>query len=179
MNNPSPTLPEPIRPVRVKRHRINWEASDLDLAEITAQRAVTLAPQIATGSWYLNPGYTASSPTPTKEFFQTVLTLRSTWLRTCRQIMGNSGQRRHARQAESQGRRGALLDFNLNVSEGVLAPRPPLPISLSGLPGEQRREVIEAGQIAKGLGFGGLLFIDGNPIPPRTWQSIADGLLNL
>ena len=29
------------------------------------------------------------------------------------------------------------------------------------------------------LAFGGILFIDGNPIPPRLWQAGADGLLNL
>jgi hypothetical protein len=83
MNNPPSSNPDSIQPVRVHRHIVDWEASDLDLAELTAQRAVTLAPQIAAGCWFLNPRYTVSSPAPTAEFFRTVVNLRSTWLRTC------------------------------------------------------------------------------------------------
>lgn len=178
MNNDSSSDPENIHPVRVKRHRVDWEASDLDLAEITAQRVVTLAPQIATGAWFLNPAYTVSSPNPSAEFFRTVLNLRSAWLRTCRQIMGNSGQRRLARYAETQGRRGVLLDSNADDSPDESGCRAKISVFPSSLPHAHRRELIETGQIAKQLGLSGILFIDGNPIPPRSWQSRANELLN-
>jgi hypothetical protein len=176
MNNPSPTLPEPIQFVCVQRHRVDWEASDIDLADLTAQRAVTLAPQIATGCWFLNPRYTVSSSAPSAKFFRTVLRLRSTWLRTCRQIMGNSGQRHLARLFERRGRLGALLPLDLDdaaVDQSV--PREEL-VLLSELSPDRRREVIEAGQLAKSLGSSGILLIDGQVIPHKMWQAQADRL---
>jgi len=174
MNNAPSSNPKPIQPVRVQRHKVNWEASDLDLAEITGQRAISLAPQIATGCWFLNPRYTVSSPAPTAEFFQTVLRLRSTWLRTCRQILGNSGQRSLVRQSESLGRRGTLLDFSPELAVGADDDQPSWSVQRSGLSKDQRREVIQAGQFAKQLSFSGILFIDGNLIQPSTWQASAE-----
>ncbi len=177
MNNAPSSNPDSIRPVRVQRHKVDWEASDLDLADLTAQRAMSLAPQIATGCWFLNPRYTVSSPTPTAEFFRTMLKLRSTWLRTCRQILGNSGQRHSARQVVTKGRLGAILSID-PIAVPSLPSDPSLPsVPIADLPDDQRREAIEAGQIAKMLAYSGTLFIDGNPVPPRTWQARADELL--
>jgi len=178
MNNDPSSNPEPIQPVRVKRHRVDWEASDLDLADITGQRAVTLAAQIATGCWFLNPRYTVSSPAPTAEFFRTVLKLRSTWLRTCRDIQGTSGQRHLAHQVVRKGRLGAILPIDPIAVPGHPSHLPLRSVPIADLPDDQRREVIEAGQIAKTLAYSGILFIDGNLIPPRTWQARADELLN-
>ena len=177
MNQPSPTDPESIQPVRVKRHRVDWEASDLDLAGITAQRAATLAPRIATGCWYLNPRYTVSSSAPLAEFFRTVLNLRATWLRTCREVQGTSGQRHLARQVESNGRLAATLPIDPFTSLGISSHGSPHSVLIGDLPDDQRREVVEAGQIAKMLAYSGIMFIDGNPIPPRTWQARANELL--
>ena len=176
MNNPSPTLPEPIRPVRVKRHRIDWEASDLDLAEITAQRAATLAPQIATGLWFLNPQYTVSSAAPSPEFFRTVLNLRASWLRTCREVQGTSGQRHLARQVINKGRLAATLTIDPVAGLDIPSHLSSRSVLVADLPDEQRRVAIEAGQIAKMLAYSGILFIDGNPVPPRTWQVMHEGL---
>jgi hypothetical protein len=178
MNNAPSFNPEPIQPVRVKRHRVDWEASDLDLAAITGRRAVTLAPQIATGCWFLNPRYTVSSPVPTAEFFRTVLRLRSTWLRTCREVQGTSGQRHLARQVVGQGRLGAITPIDPIAAPGLPSHLPFRSVSIADLPDDQRREVIEAGQIAKTLAYSGILFMDGNPVPPRTWRARADELLN-
>ncbi len=49
--------------------------------------------------------------------------------------------------------------------------------SMSGLSAFQRLEVINAGRTAKNLAFGGILFLDGELIPPRTWQAQADQFL--
>jgi len=174
MNNAPSSNPKPIQPVRVQRHKVNWEASDLDLAGITAQRAISLAPQIATGCWFLNPRYTVSSSAPTAEFFRTVLRLRSSWLRTCRQVLGNSGQRHLARQVVSKGRLGAILLGDPTDALGVPSDLPPRSVPIADLSDDQRREMIEAGQIAKTLAYSGILFIDGNPVPPRTWQARAE-----
>jgi len=176
MNNSSQSMPESIQPVCVRRHPVDWEANDL--AEVTAQRALSLGTNLERGCWYLNPQFTVSSPAPTAEFFRKVLDLRSSWLRTCRQVLGNHGQRRLARQAESQGRLGAILTINPEAEEESPDFRPPRSVPLSGLPDDQQREVIEAGQIARQLSLSGILFIDGNPIPPRTWIARADELLN-
>jgi len=176
MKNSSPNIPESVQPVSVRRHRVDWECADL--AEVTAQRAMSLGSKLANGCWFLNPRFTVSSPAPTAEFFRTVLSLRSSWLRTCRQVLGNYGQRRLSRQAERQGRQGAILAINPDAAEKDRSHRPPQSVPLSDLPDDQRREVIEAGQIAKGLGFAGVLFIEGDSIPPRTWQARADELLN-
>ena len=140
MNHDPSSNPEPIQPVRVKRHRVDWEASDLDLADITGQRALTLAPQIATGCWFLNPRYTVSAPAPTAEFFRTVLRLRSTWLRTCRQVMGNSGQRCLARQAERRGKLASLLTDGDEGEDTALLNRPNASIQSSEVSPEQKRE---------------------------------------
>jgi len=176
MNKPSPIKPEPIQPVSVRRHRVDWEANDL--AEVTAQRAMSLGPKLANGCWFLNPRFTVSSPAPTAGFFRTVLNLRSSWLRTCRQVLGNHGQRQLARQVESQGRQGPILAMNPIAAEEDPCHRHPQTVPLSDLPDDQRRKVIEAGQVAKQLGLSSILFIDGDPIPPRTWQARADELLN-
>ena len=174
MNNPSPTLPKPVQPVRVKRHRVDWEASDLDLAGITAQRAVSLAPRIATGCWYLNPRYTVSSPSPSAEFFRTMLNLRASWLRTCREVQGTSGQRHLARQVVSKGRLVATLPIDPIRSLGVSSHGSLHPVVIEDLPDDQRREVIESGQIAKMLAYSGILFIHGDLVTPRTWQARAE-----
>lgn len=176
MNHFSPTMPEPIQSMSVRRHRVDWEANDL--AEVTAQRAMSLGPKLANGCWFLNPRFTVSSPAPTAGFFRTVLNLRSCWLRTCRQVLSNHGQRQLARQVESQGRQGPILAINPIAVEEFPAHRFPRSVPVADLPDDQRREVIEAGQIAKQLGLSGVLFIDGDPIPPRTWQARADELLN-
>jgi hypothetical protein len=178
MNNPPSSNPDSIQPVRVHRHIVDWEASDLDLAELTAQRAVTLAPQIAAGCWFLNPRYTVSSPAPTAEFFRTVVNLRSTWLRTCREVQGASCQRHLARQVVRRGRLGAITPIDPIADPGPFTDLSSRSVSLADLPDDQRREVIEAGQIAKMLAYSGILFIEGQPIPPRTWQAKADELLN-
>lgn len=175
----SPTQPKPVQPVRVRRHRINWGASDLDLAEVTAQRAMSLGPQFARGCWYLNPRFTVSCPAPTAEFFAKVRELRSAWLRTCRQVLGNYGQRQLARQVEGQGRQGAILPVYSVAAVENTSDQPPEPISLSDLPAYCRREVVEAGQVAKQLAFSGLLFLDGELIPPQTWQAMAEALNRL
>jgi len=85
MNNSVPTIPEPIQPPCVRRHRVYWEANDL--AEVTAERATSLGPKLATGCWYLCPRFTVSSPAPTAAFFRKVIEVRSSWLRTCRQSL--------------------------------------------------------------------------------------------
>jgi hypothetical protein len=50
----------------------------------------------------------------------------------------------------------------------------PNSLGLSGLTGALRREVIQAGRTAKNLAFGGVLFIDGELIPPRVWQAMTE-----
>lgn len=176
MTHQPPTKPEPVQLVAVWRHRVDWE--DSDLAEVTAQRAVALATRIATGCWYLNPRYTVSSADPSAEFFRAVLDLRCTWLHTCRQVLGNSGQRHLARQVEARGRRGALLDPNPDGPTGEAGRLVDMSVVRSSIPRDRRRDVIEAGQMAKSLAFGGVMFIDGQPIPPPAWQAKADDLLN-
>jgi len=178
MNHVPSSDPKLIRPVRVQRHKVDWEASDLDLAEITAQRAVNLAPQIATGCWFLNPRDTVSSPTPTAEFFRTVLKLRSTWPRTCREVQGTSGQRHLAHQVVRKVRLGAIMPIDPIAVPGLPSHLSSRSVLVADLPDDQRREVVEAGQFAKTLAYSGILFIDGNPVPPRTWQARADKLLN-
>lgn len=171
MNSLAPVQPEPDQPVTVRHHRVDWEADDL--AEITARRAMDLGPRLQQGCWYLTPRYTASSPTPTAEFFAKIRELRSTWLRTCRQIQGPSGQRLLGRQAVREGRLGAGLEI-------ATAPHPHRrreTILLRDLPADQRRDVVEAGQVARQLAFSGIMFIDGEHVPPRTWNQTADELL--
>lgn len=177
MNNESSSDPNPIGPVRVKRHKVDWEASDLDLAEITGQRAATLAPRIATGCWFLNARYTVFSTAPTAEFFRTVLNLRSTWLRTCRQSLSNHGQRSEVRKAERQGRLAALLETDQEGNGDSPASTLPVSVPWTELSDSQRREVIQSGHLAKNLSFSGVLFIDNELIPPRTWQQMADDIL--
>lgn len=177
MNNAAATNPESIQPVTVRRHHVDWEASDLDLTELTARRALSLGPKLQQGCWYLCPRFTVSCPAPTAAFFRTVLELRSSWLRTCRQVQGNYGQRQQARQAERQGRLGAHLSIDPDAAAGLPCRQRPKFVPPPARPGGQRRGIIEAGQIAKQLGFGGIMFIDGNPIPPQTWQAQADRLL--
>src|SRR4051812_44687448 len=104
-NDAAPTKPEPIPPVAVRRHRVDWEADDL--AELTARRFLSRHQKLRQGCWYLTPRFTVSCPAPTAEFYRTVLHLRSAWLRTCRQVQGKPGHRYQARQAEREGRRGA------------------------------------------------------------------------
>lgn len=173
MNDAATPAPEPILPVTVRRHRVDWEADDL--AEVTARRAMSLGSKLQRGSWYLSPRFTVSCPAPTAAFFRTVLELRSSWLRTCRQVLGNHGQRSEARRVERAGRLACSLVFN----QPGEAPSPPRSRSGSSrvvLTVSRRREVVQAGRTAKNLAFSGILFVEGEQLPPRTWQARYAGL---
>ena len=167
---------EATHPVRVQRHRVDWEANNFDLSNLTGERINRQAGEIVTGCWYFNPRYTVSSPTPTVEFFQKVISTRSTWLRTCRQVQGKSGQRHLARRTEQRGRLSSLLPNTPGSGDEVHADWRGTPLSLSGLSPTVKRDIAEAGHLAKGLGYAGVLFIDGQLIPPRVWQAKADHL---
>jgi hypothetical protein len=170
MNNAAPN-PETIPPVIVRRHRVDWEANDL--AELTSRRALSRHQRLRTGCWYLNPRFTVSCPAPTAEFFRTVSHIRSSWLRTCRQVQGKPGHRYQVRQAEREARRGTLLMTDPEVTENPSVHLLSKTTSIRDLPAYHRREVIKAGQVAKQLSFSGILLIDGELIPPRTWQTLA------
>ena len=174
MNNAA-TNPETNPPVTVRRHRVDWETDDL--AELTAQRAITLDLKLQQGCWYLNPRFTVSCPAPTAEFFAKVKELRSAWLRTCRQVQSKPGHRYQARQAKREGRRGALLMIDPEIATEVPHHRPGEPAFLAELPPDRRSEILRSGHLAKQLAYSGVLFIDGEIIPPHTWQTQADQLL--
>lgn len=170
MNNPRPT--KLVQPVTVRRHRVDWE-SDV-LQDATAQRVMSLGSKLESGCWYLNARFTVSSPVPTAEFFAKVKELRSSWLRTCRQSLGNHGQRMEARKAERRGRFAAITEVNQSgetISSSQSQLNSP---GLSGLTVALWCEVIQAGRTAKNLAFGGVLFINGKLIAPRIWQAMAD-----
>lgn len=172
----TPSGIEAIQPVRVQRHRVDWGASDFDLSVLTAERINRQAEEVSTGCWYFNPRYTVSAPTPTGAFFQKVIDLRSTWLRTCRQVQGTSGQRHLARRAEYLGRLGSLPPDVPGSGDEVYAGRRGTPIRLSDLSPMVKRDVSEAGHIARSLSYAGVLFIDGQPIPSQAWQAKAEQL---
>ena len=178
MSIPSPMKPEPDQPVTVRRHRIDWEASDLDLAEVTAQRAMSLGPKLARDCWYLNARYTVFSPTPSAAFFRTVRDRRSAWLHACRQTLSNYGQRQEARKLRRQGQLDALIELHPTTAGEGECSTPPEIIPWSMLTEAERQELIENGRLAKQLGFSGVLFSNGELIAPRTWQKLADELLS-
>ena len=178
MSIPSPMKPEPVQPVTVRRHRVDWEASDFDLAKVTAQRAMSLGPQLARDCWYLNARYTVFSPTPSAAFLRTVLERRSAWLHACRQILSTYGQRQEARKLRRQGQLDALIELHPTTAGEGECKTPPKIIPWSMLTEAERQELIENGRLAKQLGFSGVLFSNGELVAPRTWQKLADELLS-
>ncbi len=173
----SPTKPRPIAPVRVRRHPVDWGTiSDLD--DITAERMVSLGPKLATGSWYLNARFTVSSPAPTPEFFKRVIELRSAWLRTCRQTLSIYGQRQEARKLRRKGQRAAFAELHMTEEDRTQSQRPPEVIPWTTLSEAERQEVLQCGRLAKNFAFSGVLFINGDLIPPRTWQAMADTIIS-
>lgn len=171
-----PATPVPNGPVTTMRYPDGWGAS-CDLDDFLGQRIMALAPLIVIGCWFLNPRFSVWSLDPTAAFFAEVRKVQASWLQTTRQVMEKPGQRREVRKAEQEGRRAAFLRF----SRAPLAPQhsqaPSQAILLGSLSSEQRIEVIRAGQLAKQLAFGGVLFIDGEQIPPTTWNRLADEAL--
>lgn len=161
------------RTVTVLRHNIDWEDPS-DLGSITGKRALSLGDEFLRGSWYLNPRYTVHSPVPSAEFYQKARKARSSWLRTARQVLGNYGQRCLSRQVEREGRQAAILSV-MESTGGRVATRQELDsVRLSNLSRIHRSEVIEAGHLANQLAFSGILYIDGQPVPPRAWQAEPD-----
>jgi hypothetical protein len=175
MINFNATNPEPISPVTVSRHPVDWDSS-IDLDEVTALRASSLGNELTWGCWYLNPRFTVYSPAPTTEFFHKVLELRSSWLRTTRQALSTPGQRREARKVARQGRLASVPEISLSCNDSTSTQPSPDSLSCSLLTNSKRLEVIQAGRMSKSLAFSGVLFIDGELIPPRTWQTMARDL---
>jgi hypothetical protein len=171
-----PAIPTLNRPVTTMRHPVDWGAS-FDLDELVGQRAMALAKYLATGCWYLNPQYTVRSLNPAAEFFAGVRKAQSSWIQSTRDIMEDSGRRQEVRKAVQKGRRAAFLGLTPAPSAGQSPDPPTSPIPLGSLSSDQRREVIKAGQLAKQLAFGGVLFINGELIEPPTWNRLADELL--
>lgn len=89
---------EPDRPVTVRRHPVDWEAADFEVA--TAQRYLDWKQRLSRGIWYLNPRYTVHAAAPTPAFFLKVREVQGSWLRMVRQSIHNRGLRREARRRE-------------------------------------------------------------------------------
>jgi hypothetical protein len=68
--------------------------------------------------------------------------------------------------------------INPEIATEVSRHRPGQPVLLAELPPNLRPEVLRSGHLAKQLAYSGVLFIEGDIIPPRTWQVRADQLLN-
>ncbi len=161
--------------VRVTKHPLDW-GNIKDLGDPTKEHLRLLGNRIHHCAWFLNPLFTVHAPSPSPEFFQAVYAARSQWLRTSRQVLGNSGQRREARQAEHRGRLTAYLEITHPESDGLNPTRPPESSPFAGLTQEQRNQILSVGKAAKQLAFTGILLINGNLIPPHIWEAMANQL---
>jgi hypothetical protein len=122
---------QPIQPVTVRRHQIDWDDDQFDI--VTAQRALGWGRRLSRGCWYLNPRYTVQAPAPSAPFFKKVREVQGSWLSTVRQAIHNRGLRRESRQRD---------------------------------------------HLERQLAFSGVLFFDGDIIPPNTWNRLADRLIH-
>ncbi len=164
----TPTLRDPFGLVVVATHHPNWDSS-ADLLDEVEVRLSLLGNLASNGAWFLNPGFTVSSSTVSAEFFRAARHARSQWLK---QVRGSISLQRETRSVVARARRSAIL-YALGLgAEGLHAN-----LSLSSLSAEERQEVQEDGRTAKQLTFSGVMYIGGDPIQPRTWNSMADELL--
>jgi hypothetical protein len=122
--------------------------------------------------------FTVHAPTPSAAFLEAALKARSQWLRTVRQVLSNRGKRQQARDAEQRGRRVGYLEILSTHPEIGRVPSPDESLPLSDLTDDQRAKVLSSGKLAKQFAFSGIMIIGGKHIPPHTWRSQADRLLN-
>jgi hypothetical protein len=169
----------PTLPVTVRRHRIDWDNDQFDV--VTGKRIQTLGRRLSSGSWYLNPEYTVSCSAPTAEFFQRVKEVQSDWRWTRRKGrpgLGNHGLKQEAKKAVRQGRRAAFWELDLDFRKVSAEESLPQVIPLQSLPPTERQYLIQAGRLAKQLAFCGVMFFEGELVPPPTWNEMADKLLS-
>jgi hypothetical protein len=180
---PDPTAPfqpgksSPGLVLEVSKFPFDWGTSQ-DPGDLTEERLALLGDRIFSGAWFLNPICVVHAPTPSAAFFRAALKTRSQWLRTARQAMSNHGQRHRAREAEQRGRRVGYLEIlSTHPGKGRVPSSDESPW-LSDLTDEQRAEILASGKLARQFAFSGLMIIDGNHVPPRTWQAQADQVLH-
>lgn len=163
--------------VEVAKYPIDWD-SNRELEELAGDRFSALGELILRGAWFLTPTCTVHAHSPSPTFFRAALKARGRWLFAVRHTLRNRGLRDQARAAEDRGRRVAYLDILSVDTAKRRLPEPGESIRLADLPRDQRAKVLFSGRIAKQFAISGIMIIDGNHIPPRTWQAQADQVLH-